>query len=97
MMVGRTWKANMLADWAPSGPSAPTRTRIQTEESPSAPNTNDEPTPAKPSSVVMYAPSVEKTRCPTDVLRTISAKRIWRPRPHATVDQRIAERLVEKA
>src|SRR6266853_5954175 len=87
----------MLADCAPSGPSAPTMTRPQSVEFPSAPNTNDEPTPEKPSSFVMYAPSVVNVRCPAAVLRTTTANATCSPRPHATVLQRIARRFVENA
>src|SRR5262245_21255413 len=87
----------MLADCAPSGPRAPTITRVHTDESPSGPNTKADPTLAKDSSLVMYLPSVSNTRCPIDVFSTTSANTTCRPRPHPTVDQRIARRLVENA
>ena len=97
MIVGSTWNAKMTAYCAPSGPSAPVITRPQTVESPSGPNTNAAPTPAKPSSLLMPSPSVENTRWPIVVFSTISAKTICRPSPQATVVQLIARRLVEKA
>ena len=39
--------------------------------SPSGPNTNAAPTPAKPSSLLMPSPSVSKTRCPIVVFSTM--------------------------
>src|SRR5262252_4975618 len=97
MMVGSTWNAKMLAYCAPSAPSAAFMTRPHTVPSPSGPNTNDAPTPAKPSSRVIASPSTAKTRCPPDVLSTRIAKTICRESPHATVVQLMARRRVEKA
>ncbi len=45
----------------------------------------------------MPAPRVEKTRCPTAVLRTMSANNTCRLNPQATVRQLMARRLFEQA
>ena len=96
MIVGSTWKAKMTPYCAPSGPSTVVMIRGHTSLFPSGPNTKLDPTNAKSSSWLITAASDLNTCCPIAVFSTISANRICRPSPHATVRRSIARRFVEK-
>ena len=87
MMVGNTWNAKMKPML-----SAP---MVPPPLIPSLPKTNSEPTKAKSSRWLIFAPTHSKNSRPHAVFSTISASANWRPRPQTTVLIRMAARLVE--
>jgi hypothetical protein len=96
MIVGSTWNAKMTPYCAPSAPRTCVMIFGHTSLLPSGPKTKLDPTKAKSSSLLITAASDLNTCWPIAVFNTISAKRIWSPRPQATVRMSIARRLVEK-
>ncbi len=65
--------------------------------SPSGPKTSVEPSAACPSADVTAVLAARRIRWPIVHLITSTAKTNWSPSPQATVRQRMALRLVEKA
>ncbi len=82
MIVGRTAKARV----ASGSPGVPMR-----------PKTSEEPSAEWPRRLVMTEETLARIRWPRLHLMTRKAKMIWSVRPQATVRQRMALRLVEKA
>ena len=95
MIVGSTWKAKIVADCAPSGPSTVVMIFGHACLLPSGPKTNDDPTSANASSLVMPRRAFSNVTRPASVLSTRSAKTTCRPRPQATVRMSIARRLAD--